>query len=146
VGLSAYLLLLSIFLFIFAVDMFKKLSIICVFAAVLSVVMHSFIPHHEHGEVICFEQTHDADDEKGDAQTCCLDEQQAIFAQNKDDSSVDCPNICCDFHFPPVLLFTGDFFALSSPPAKVINKPSCLNLYASADIHSAHALRAPPQI
>jgi hypothetical protein len=127
----------------FAADMFKKVSILVVFAAILSMTMHSFVPHHEHGEMICFEQMHDndkgtaaQDDCAEDIHACCFDKQDAVRLQGP---SIDVVGyaVCCDHCFPAINSFSG------LDPIEIISKPY-LNLYTSADIASANALRGPP--
>jgi hypothetical protein len=121
----------------FAADMFKKLSILVVFAAILSMAMHSFVPHHEHGEMICFEQMHDKGTaDQDDIHACCFDKQDAVRLQGP---SIDVVGytVCCDHCFPAINSFSG------LGPIEIISKPY-LNLYVSADIASANALRGPP--
>jgi hypothetical protein len=127
--------------------MFKKLSIVLVLFAVISFAAHAIIPHHEHGEFICFEQAHDKgnqaqDDCAGNIQTCCFDKQNAICAQNESNESLDAVGypVCCDYCFSTAESFSG--FGPEQP--EIINKPY-LNLYTSAALTSANTLRGPPQ-
>ena len=117
------------------------------FAAITALMAHAFIPHHEHGEIICFEQVHvddfSHDESAGDVHVCCLDAQDAIRIQNRNDFGLGCYNILCAFHFPPLLLFLGSFFDLGDVQPDIINKPY-LNLYTSIVISSSNSLRGPP--
>ena len=129
--------------------MFKKISILFVFAAIISMMAHSLIPHHEHGEVICFAQTHSEDSphnaDTNSIHACCLEKQDAIRSSNEDFFPHHCDSDdICDYHFPPVLLFIGSFFDLDSESIELPEKPY-LNLYASVEIISANSLRGPPQ-
>ncbi|GAB6010525.1 DUF6769 family protein [Viscerimonas tarda] len=129
--------------------MFKRLSILFVFAAILALMAHVVIPHHEHGETVCFEQTHTdtpfQDENEENAHACCLDTQDAIRAQDENQSAFGCHDVCCDFHFSPVLVFFGNFFDFDYSQPEVINKPY-FNLYTSAEIDAANSLRGPPQV
>lgn len=129
--------------------MFRKLSILFLFAGIITLMAHAFIPHHEHGEIVCFELFYSEnnsceDDEGKDFHSCCLD-QQDIIRNSDEDNSLDCDHgIFCEYHFPPILLFLGDFFTLNPEQSEVTNKPY-LNLYTSVDIYSTNSLRGPPR-
>lgn len=114
--------------------------------AIAAFVGHMAIPHHEHGETVCFEQIDCSAGEEAakDGHACCLDQQEIIRSQD-DRHAADCIHSAdCEIHFPPIFLFVGDFFELSKKPVNV-NKPY-LNFYTSADILSVNTLRGPPQI
>lgn len=124
----------------------KNIAILFIMSAIITMMLHMVIPHHEHGETVCFEQLScdSEQDASKDIHACCLDQQEIIRAQD-DEHQYDCAySANCEVHFPPVLLFIGNFFDLGANPVK-IDKPY-LNLYSSADIVSANTLRGPPQI
>jgi hypothetical protein len=127
--------------------MFRKASILCVFVAVLSLMAHIIIPHHEHGEIICFEQLHaetaSSSGENGSGHFCCFSEQRAILTPNGHSVSGNRP-VCCSFHFPPLLLFWENFFDFNATLSLNTCKPY-YNFYTSALLASIRALRAPPQ-
>jgi len=134
----------------FCICMFRKLSILFTLMAVSLLIVHAVVPHHEHGDVICFEKMHNEEDHKhettGTAKACCLDKQDVIRNQNEEIKiGSDCDHGSgCDYHFSHILLFVGNFFDLNPEPSEIVTKPY-LNLYTSADIRSAQTLRGPPQ-
>jgi len=115
--------------------------------AIAALMAHTVIPHHEHGETICFEKfdcSSDADETAKESHACCLDQQEIIRSQD-DEHHYDCAyGTDCKVHFPAVLLFIGNFFALADKPVRIDNPYQ--NLYTSADIVSANTLRGPPQV
>jgi len=131
--------------------MIKRLSILFMMMAIGTFLAHAIIPHHEHGEKICFEMSHcenDGDGEHHDFHPCCLKAHEFIRVQDehhitKSDSK---DGSLCDCHFPPILLFISSFFDFDhDTPVKVNTKPY-LNLYTSADVYSANSRRGPPQL
>ena len=127
-------------------SMRKNIAILFMMTAIVTMMVHMVIPHHEHGETVCFERL-SCDSEQDAAKethACCLDQQEIIRAQD-DEYQFDCVHgTDCEVHFPHIELFIGNFFDLGVNPIK-IDKPY-LNLYTSADIISVNALRGPPQI
>jgi len=125
----------------------RKIAILFILTAISAFMAHMVIPHHEHGEMVCFENLV-CDSEDGEAKeshACCFDQQEIIRSQNEDQDHSDCGHgTDCDVHFPPVMLFTGSFFNLETGSIKT--DTPYLNLYTSVDITSANALRGPPQI
>lgn len=125
----------------------RNLAILFMMTAIFALVAHMVIPHHEHGEKVCFESSScESENENSQKEhACCFDQQKLVRSENEDQNY----NLCnggntCDLHFPPILLFIGNFFELDNHPLD-ISKPY-LNLYTSADIGSACTLRGPPQI
>ncbi|MDR1810445.1 MAG: hypothetical protein LBR34_08595 [Prevotella sp.] len=117
--------------------MFKKLSIACIFAAVLSVLAHSVVPHHEHGEILCFEQIHDnesaaQDNCMNDTHACCFDKQDAVRLEPRGSINLVGYAVCCAHCFLSALV-----------PVELTEKPY-LNLYASAALTPLRTLRGPP--
>jgi len=129
--------------------MFRKISISLIFAAITLLIAHSVVPHHEHGDAICFEEMHCSDSKEQNnastTQACCLDKQDIIRAQNEIRIGSECEHgSMCDYHFPPIILFLGNFFDLCDDPVK-IDDILYLNLYTSAELYSVCSLRGPPQ-
>ncbi|NDW17708.1 hypothetical protein D0T53_02105 [Dysgonomonas sp. 216] len=129
------------------------MSISFIFVAIAMLIAHAAIPHHDHGDRICFEKeqtadshSHSKENQKGKSDSCCqLDKQDVIRKNNEEFKVNDCHNgLMCDYHFPPILLFLGDFFCLSPAPPEILNKPY-LNLYASACLYADNSYRGPPQ-
>lgn len=115
--------------------------------AIITMMAHYVIPHHEHGSKVCFENVEcsDATDPSSseDHHPCCMDNQEVLRSVN-DQDQICIHGAYCEFHFPPVLLFIGDFFSLTDDNRVIVYKPY-LNLYQSVDLLSANALRGPPQ-
>jgi len=122
--------------------------------AISIMLAHAVIPHHEHGDVICFETIHHCDDtacgdshehSATDCSPCCFDKQDVIRTYDELNFTHCGQGTACDYHFPPILLFLGCFFDLFETPLIIVQKPY-LNLYTSAEFSSANSLRGPPQI
>ncbi len=129
----------------------KTLSILFMMMAVLTMMAHSVVPHHEHGDKICFEKIECNDSENESTKEhhrCCLDDQDIIRSVNEQEKEHFCDHgNTCDLHFPPIILFIGSYFDLPIDDFSVkLNYRPYLNLYTSADIKSANSLRGPPQV
>ncbi|MFR9165744.1 MAG: DUF6769 family protein [Dysgonomonas sp.] len=131
----------------------RSVSILFMTIAMLTIIMHSVIPHHEHAEKVCFENIlcNSSDDNKdaaGGKHSCCLEKQEVVRAQNEQESQSLCDHgpFCTDHQF--VILFVGDFFesgtTLSSETKE--NPKPYLNLYTSVGVYSTNSLRAPPRV
>ncbi len=127
----------------------KNLYISFLLVAFITMMAHSFVPHHEHNSKICFEKidcnNSDTSTEKEATHACCLEKQDIIRPENNIKQNQLCSHgTMCDVHFPPIILFLGDFFAIDTHDARIEYKPY-INLYTSADVYSANFLRGPPQ-
>lgn len=129
----------------------KYISIIFLGIAIITLMAHSIIPHHEHEDRVCFEdirkemQASDNATTHSHTKTLCLDNQDIIRNQNELDSKQNCTHGSdCDFHFPPIILFLGNFFDFESKQDKV-DTPNFGLLYTSVDIYSTNTRRGPPQ-
>ncbi|OJU52019.1 MAG: hypothetical protein BGN96_07515 [Bacteroidales bacterium 45-6] len=129
--------------------------------SMLVALAHAVVPHHEHGEVVCFESKHCLSDQYSPPeeqasemaaiphshhpQTCCnssasMDSnfrKQVQIKAAKDDSSR---------HFTAILWgYFASACLLNSFEEKKISHFSCYsNLYTSIPAHADHGLRAPP--
>lgn len=127
----------------------------------LVALAHAVVPHHEHGEVVCFESKHCLSDQHSPVeeqssemaavphshhpQSCCnsntsIDSnlrKQVQIKAGKEDSSR---------HFTAILwgYFASAYLLNSFEEKKISYFADYSNLYTSIPPHSDHGLRAPP--
>ena len=128
-------------------EMIRQFSIGCMLAAIITLMVHSVIPHHEHENNICFEQIHQETSHKESkkAHACNLENQQ-IIRKHDDSIHMGCHDgITCDYHFPPIILFSSNFFDFINNKRTGEVNVRYLNLYHSVAVHATNCLRGPPQ-
>lgn len=132
----------------------KKLTILFLLVATLTVVLHNIIPHHHHGDKVCMvtelcdsecssldhQNHHTPEEEQECSKGCTLNNVYIVKSNNNQEDN----NISTDYFIPICDILVSYLLFNNYPEIKEAAFPELNSFYKSSDYHSGLSLRAPP--